>query len=159
MSETYHPCLLTRSHLSYYLILTHWSWDKMAPNFLTTFSNAFFYWNVIISIEISPRFVHKVPINNIAALVQIWLRADQATSHYLNQWWLDYRRIYVSLGLSDLIETTYGSLILKAFSLSSYKLYPYYLLNWIELVHGSSLPSHTFIWEVITNQCANLNTV
>ena len=24
-----------------------------------------------------------------------WLGADQATSHYLNHWWIDYRRIYV----------------------------------------------------------------
>ena len=30
------------------------------------------------------------------------LGADQATSHYLNQWWLDYRRIYASLGLNEL---------------------------------------------------------
>ena len=26
-----------------------------------------------------------------------WLGADQATSHCQNQWWLDYRHIYVSL--------------------------------------------------------------
>ena len=35
----------------------------------------------------------------------IWQRFDetvQATSHYLNQWWLVYRRIYASLGLSEL---------------------------------------------------------
>ena len=31
-----------------------------------------------------------------------WLGADQATSHYLNQWWLDYRRKYASLGLNEL---------------------------------------------------------
>ena len=31
-----------------------------------------------------------------------WLGAGQATSHYLNQWWLDYRRIYASLGLNEL---------------------------------------------------------
>ena len=29
-----------------------------------------------------------------------WLGADQATSHYLNQWWLVYWRIYASLGLN-----------------------------------------------------------
>ena len=33
---------------------------------------------------------------------RLWLDADQATSHYLNQWWLDYRRIYASLGLNEL---------------------------------------------------------
>ena len=31
-----------------------------------------------------------------------WLGADQATSHYLNQWWLVYWRIYASLGLNEL---------------------------------------------------------
>ena len=31
-----------------------------------------------------------------------WLGADQATSHYLNQWWLDYWRIYASPGLNEL---------------------------------------------------------
>ena len=36
-----------------------------------------------------------------------WLGAVQATSHYLNQWWLDYRRIYASLGLNELIEPIY----------------------------------------------------
>ena len=32
--------------------------------------------------------------------------AVQATSHYLNQWWLVYRRIYASLGLIKLIVPT-----------------------------------------------------
>ena len=31
-----------------------------------------------------------------------WLGAVQATSHYLNQWWLVYRRIYASFGLNEL---------------------------------------------------------
>ena len=31
-----------------------------------------------------------------------WLGADQTISHYLNQWWLVYWRIYASLGLNDL---------------------------------------------------------
>ena len=31
-----------------------------------------------------------------------WLGADQAKSHYLNQWWLVYLRIYASLGLGEL---------------------------------------------------------
>ena len=33
---------------------------------------------------------------------RLWLGADQATSQYLNQWWLNYRRIYASLGLNEL---------------------------------------------------------
>ena len=36
-------------------------------------------------------------------IFQHWFGAIQATSHYLNQWWLVYRRIYASHGLSELI--------------------------------------------------------
>ena len=32
------------------------------------------------------------------------LGADLATSHYPNQWWLDYRRIHASLGLREFNE-------------------------------------------------------
>ena len=34
-----------------------------------------------------------------------WFGTVQATSHYLNQCWLVYGRIYASLGLSELIHT------------------------------------------------------
>ena len=30
-----------------------------------------------------------------------WLGTDKASSHYLNQWWLDHRCIYASLGLNE----------------------------------------------------------
>ena len=58
--------------------------------------------NVSISIKISLKFVPKGPINNIRALVQIIAWRGQATSHYLNQLWPIYRRIYASLGLNEL---------------------------------------------------------
>ena len=51
-------------------------------------------------IKISLKFVPKGLITNIPVLVQVI--ADQATSHYLNQWWLVYWGIYVSLGLNEL---------------------------------------------------------
>ena len=51
--------------------------------------------NVSILLKISLKFVPKVRINNIPAL-------DQATSHYLNHWWLVYWRIFTSLGLNEL---------------------------------------------------------
>ena len=53
-----------------------------------------------ISITISLKFVPKDPINNVPALVQIWLGAGPATSHYLNQLWPIYWRIHASLGLN-----------------------------------------------------------
>ena len=60
--------------------------------------------NLWILINISLKFVPRVPINNIPALVQIMAWRRQATSHYLNQWWLVYWRIYASLGLNELTQ-------------------------------------------------------
>ena len=57
--------------------------------------------NASIAIKISLKFVPTGPINNIPALVQI-LAWRQATSHYPNQWWSVYRRIYASLGPNEL---------------------------------------------------------
>ena len=54
--------------------------------------------NVWIPLKTSLAFVPKGPINNIPTLVQV-----MATSHYLNQWWLIYRRIFASLGLNELM--------------------------------------------------------
>ena len=77
--------------------------DKMATIFQTTFSNAFswmkiyqfrlrFHWGLFLGVQLTI-FQHW--------FIQ-WLGAVKATSHYLNQWWLVYRRIYASLGLNEL---------------------------------------------------------
>ena len=50
--------------------LTYWGWDKMAAIFKCIFLNE----NVNISIKNSPKFVHKGPIEDIPALVQIMAR-------------------------------------------------------------------------------------
>ena len=60
------------------------------------FKYIFLNGNVLISLKISLKFVRKVPIDNNS------LFACQVTSHYLNQWWLIYWRIYASLGLNQL---------------------------------------------------------
>ena len=84
-------------------LLTHWGRDKMTAIFQTTFSNGFswmkmyefrltFHWSLFPGVQLTI-FQHWF---------RKWLGADQATSHYLNQWWLDYRRIYASLGLNEL---------------------------------------------------------
>ena len=39
--------------------------------------------------------------------VSVVLGVDQVTSHYLNQWWLDYQCIYASLSLNELILVLY----------------------------------------------------
>ena len=56
--------------------LIHWGWDKMDAISQTTFSNAFFYMKMWISIKISLKLVSKGPINNIPELVKImaWCR-------------------------------------------------------------------------------------
>ena len=40
-----------------------------------------------ILLKISLKFIPKGPIDNNPALVQVMVCAEQATSHYLNQWW------------------------------------------------------------------------
>ena len=86
------------------LLLTHWGRDKMDAISQTTLSNAFlrmkmlefwlkFHWSLFLGVQLTI-------FNNWFGW---WLGAVQTTSHYLNQWWLVYRRIYASLGLNDLI--------------------------------------------------------
>ena len=58
----------------------------------------FFNENVWIPIQISLKFVPKGPINNIPALVRI-----MALRRPGDKPWLNYRRIYASLGLNELI--------------------------------------------------------
>ena len=75
----------------------------MAAIFQTTFSNAFssvkmyefrlrFHWGLfrMVQLTIFQHWFRK------------WLGTGQATSHYLNQWWLVCWRIYASLGLNEL---------------------------------------------------------
>ena len=83
-----------------YTLLTHWGRDKIDAISQTTFSNVFssmkmfefrlrFHWSLFLRVELTI-FQHWF---------RWWLGAYQATSHYLNQWWLIYWRIYASLGL------------------------------------------------------------
>ena len=85
------------------IYLTHWGGEKMAAIFRTTFSNGFpwmkmstfwlkFHWSFFLGLQLAI-FQHWF---------RQWLGAVQATSHCLNQWWLIYWRIYVSLGLNQL---------------------------------------------------------
>ena len=70
----------------------HWDLDKMATNFLTTFSNACssmkmydfllrFHWSLFPGVQLT-EFQHGF---------RWWLGAGQATIHYLNQWWLVFQ--------------------------------------------------------------------
>ena len=84
--------------------LTHWGRDKMAAVSQTMFSNAFscmkmyefrikFHWSLFLWFQLTI-YQHWF---------RYWLGAIQATSHYLNQWWLIDWRIYASLGLNELM--------------------------------------------------------
>ena len=53
-----------------------------------------FHWSLFLRVEFT--ILHH--------WFTLWLGAYQATSHYLNQWWLDYRCIYASLGLNELTD-------------------------------------------------------
>ena len=81
---------------------TGWTFNTLRPrqngrHFADdVFKCIFLNENVWILLKISLKFVPKGRINNIPSLVQI-----KATSHYLSQWWFDYRRIYASLGLIE----------------------------------------------------------
>ena len=66
----------------------------------TTFSNAFSWMKMH---QFRLRF-HWSLFPRIQLAIFQWLGAGQATSHYLNQLWLIYRRIYASLGLIELKE-------------------------------------------------------
>ena len=83
-------------------ILTHWGLDKIAAILLTTFSNAF-SWMKMHTFRL--RFHFSLFLRFELTIFQHWFRqwlgADQATSHYLNQWWLLYWCIYASLGLNE----------------------------------------------------------
>ena len=65
-----------------------------------------FHWSLFLRVQltISQHWVRK------------WLGSDQATSHYLNQWWLDSQCIYASLGLNKLAHYRPWRIICAVFS-------------------------------------------
>ena len=88
-----------------YYYYYYWGRDKMDAISQTTFWSAFswmkmfefrlkFHWSLFLRVQLTI-FRHWF---------RWWLGAVQATSHYLNQWWLDYRRIYASFSLNELTQ-------------------------------------------------------
>ena len=69
------------------------------------FKYIFLSENVWIFVKMSLKFVPQGQLTIFKHWFRWSLDADQATSHYLNLWWLDYRRIYVCIlvGLNELI--------------------------------------------------------
>ena len=87
------------------LLLTHWGRDTMDTISQMTFTNAFSWMKMF---EFRFKFHRSLFLRVQLTIFQHWFRKwigiDQATSHYLKQWCLDYWRIYASLGLSDVIR-------------------------------------------------------
>ena len=89
------------------LKLLYWCLNTLRPrqngrHFQTTISNAFssmkiFEFRLRFYLSLLPR----VQLTIFQHWFRKWLDGDQATSHYLNQWWLIYWRIYASLGLNE----------------------------------------------------------
>ena len=113
IKDTSIPFGMRWCHLDWHL--TNWGRDKMAAFSKTTFSTAFssikmfefrlqFHWSLFPRVQLTI-FQHWF---------RSWLGAVQATSHYLNQWWLVYRRIYAWLGLNELRQWLNTHLQLKA---------------------------------------------
>ena len=99
----YWLCRISRSGLTWGRILTHWGRDKLDAISQTTFSNVFSWMKMF---EFRLEFHWSMFPSDWITIIQHWFRwwlgAVQATSHYLNQWWLVYRCIYASFGLNEL---------------------------------------------------------
>ena len=78
--------------------VTHWSRERMAAISQTTFSNAFSWMKIYeFRLKFHWSLFPRVQLTIFQHWFRQWLGADQATSHYMNQWWLIYWRIYASM--------------------------------------------------------------
>ena len=86
-------------------ILTHWGRNKMSAISQTTFSNTFSWMKMYdFHLRFHRNLFLRFELTIFQHCFRWWLGADQATSHYLNQWWLVYWCMYASLGLNELIK-------------------------------------------------------
>ena len=131
--------------------LTHWGRDKMAAVSQTMFSNAFswmkmyefrlkFHWSLFLRLQLTI-FQHWF---------RYWLGAVQATSHYLDQWWLVYWCIYASLGLNEL-KGLWRAVNVKLLQLTVNMWGPRYLgltrlISWLLMPWRRKEPGHQQPW-------------
>ena len=86
-------------------------WTSWLPFRRWHFQMHFYEWKFPILIWISLQYVPKGLIDNKPALVQIMAWRHKATSHYVNQWWLDHWRVYASLGLIEFNTLSYNQAV------------------------------------------------
>ena len=85
--------------------LTHWGRDKMAALSQTTLSNAFSWMKMFeFRLKLHWSLSLRVQLTIFQHWLRYWLGADQATSHYLSQWWLDYAYMHHSASMSQSIN-------------------------------------------------------
>ena len=95
--------LILQLHLPGNIELTHWGRDKIDAILQTTLSNAFSWMKMFeYWLKFHWSLFPMVQLRIFQQWFRSWLGAVQATSHYLNQWWLVYQRIYASLCLNEL---------------------------------------------------------
>ena len=83
---------------------THWGRDETATISQTTFSNAFSWMKMYeFRFRIHWSLFLKLKLTIFQHWFASWFATDPAISHYPNQWWLVYWRIYVSLGLNEVV--------------------------------------------------------
>ena len=104
----------------------HWHWKKMNKT-LNSFNRLkprqngchfaddifkfiFLNGNVLILLQIDWSLLLGVQLTLFKHWFRWWLGAVQTASHCLNQWWLVWRCLFVSLGLNELINTLKVSL-------------------------------------------------
>ena len=123
-------CFIQYNHIQHEVNDTqsHFSQIEAGPKFSfhkRHFQLYIFNKNIWISLEISLKFVLKVQINYIQALVQIiaW-RPNQMMTHYLNQWWLVYWHIF------SYVHSQLPSRLLFPWSLHPGPIF--YLLSWVK---------------------------
>ena len=116
----------------------------------TTFSNAFswmkmfeFAWNFHrclfprAQLTISQHWFSK------------WLGAIQATSHYFNQWWFVYWRIYASLGLNEFRDSAMLHLVKQmSLTLANFGATSATIIHmWADIAHAHRLGKRPPRWE------------
>ena len=107
-------------------MLTHWCWDKMDAISQTTFRSTFSWMKMFeIRLKFHWSLFLRVQLTIFQHWFRKWLGAVQVTTHFRNQWWLDYRRIYASLVLNEL---RYQLVTVQIFN-NSLNAYMYILLS------------------------------
>ena len=103
--------------------LTHWGRDKVEVISQTTFSSAFSWMKMFeFRLKFHCNLFLRLQLTILIHWFRWWLGAVQVTSHYLNKWWLVYRRIFASLGLNELIHWPLRNVavVLKVYFSNSY---------------------------------------